>query len=440
MTEQRKESILDEAPTRPQLKSSSARVFDLSLLTVLFGGGNQTRTIDKRMPVRSTSIRGQLQFWWRATAGSRYTDLAQLREAQTAIWGNTTQSSRVSVSVEAVSLGSMMPCAVFETNPQTGRFRGSPFWNDPFRNNALPYALFPFQGQLASGGSAIEVEPAKFVRELKFRLKLQCPVELWPEVETAVWAWVHFGGVGSRTRRGCGALTCPQLTSPDEAAFRQKLPTLATPGVAQEWPIFGETYLGESGSDGISAWDRSVGELRHFRQGVNVGRNPGTKPNRPGRSRFPEPEAIRRVTRARPNKHPRLTQIPDTAYPRAEMGLPIVVHFQSPDEGGGQEPPDTTITPARSNPKQPIERMASPLILRPVKIGDKIYAMVHRLRTQPLMAVELRKGNVQVLETSDHIRGPELANYPNSPLAKSPNGSALEAFLRRIQDNGFRKV
>jgi CRISPR type III-B/RAMP module RAMP protein Cmr1 len=38
----------------------------------MFGGGVVAREVDETHPIRETSIRGQLQFWWRATAGAKY--------------------------------------------------------------------------------------------------------------------------------------------------------------------------------------------------------------------------------------------------------------------------------------------------------------------------------------------------------------------------------
>jgi hypothetical protein len=57
-------------------------------------------------------------------------------------------------------------------------------------------------------------------------------------------------------------------------------------------------------------------------------------------------------------KHSRLTDIPDDAFPRAELGLPIVFHFQ--EQG---DPPDTVLYPANDSQGKKRERMASPLIL-----------------------------------------------------------------------------
>jgi CRISPR/Cas system CMR-associated protein Cmr1 (group 7 of RAMP superfamily) len=41
---------------------------DCQLITPLYGGGVKAHTIDESMPIRVSSIRGQLRFWWRLLA------------------------------------------------------------------------------------------------------------------------------------------------------------------------------------------------------------------------------------------------------------------------------------------------------------------------------------------------------------------------------------
>jgi CRISPR-associated protein Cmr1 len=108
------------------------------------------------------------------------------------------------------------------------------------------------------------------------------------------------------------------------------------------------------------AWKASLKRLRDFRQGVKVGRNPPSDdPNRPGRSRWPEPDAIRRLTGCHSNGHAPAHPVTDV-YPRAAFGLPIVFHFKDENKG---EPPQQLLVPEAS------DRLASPLILRPYYSG-----------------------------------------------------------------------
>src|SRR5581483_6470454 len=98
-------------------------------ITPMFGGGVETRVNDPSFPIRPTSIRGQLQFWWRATVGAQYATLQELRAAQSAVWGDTTRASRVQVRVELLSVDPPAACARFERdNKDNTRYRSMPTW------------------------------------------------------------------------------------------------------------------------------------------------------------------------------------------------------------------------------------------------------------------------------------------------------------------------
>ena len=424
--------------------SSNVRVYEITVITPLFGGGVSTRVNDSSFPIRSTSIRGQLQFWWRATVGAQYATKLELRKAQSAIWGDTSQASRVQVRVDGVQADEPKPCARFETDHKNpGKFRSMPTWNDPFQNSTLPYALFPFQGQLANTRQQIDVEPASCIHNAKFRLSITCSkgINFATQVEPAIWAWVNFGGLGSRTRRGCGSLFCktlaPQNVDELNKAWQQFMPDLFP---QREWPTMAGTILTDRDhAMATSAWDRVIDRFRHFRQGLGMGRNHGQLHNRPGRSRYPEPEAIRTVLwdEKKPWSHDRLEHIPNDAFPRAELGLPIVFHFQGQDE-----PPDTVLYPNKNSVGENRERMASPLILKPLVLHNgKSVPLILRLQTAALTGVDLRHGETSLnLPPTTQISDPRLANYTDSPLRASPSGSAIEAFLALARTEGFTEV
>jgi len=427
-----------------QPKPDLGRSYAIELITPLFGGGVETRVNDPSFPIRATSIRGQLQFWWRATVGAQYATRQELRAAQSAVWGDTEQPSRVQVRVEGVQAAEPSPCARFDPDRNdTSRYRTMPTWNAPFNSNSLPYALFPFQGQLAPGRRQIEVQPASCIHKASFKLTLIChkEIDFAKEIEPALWAWVNFGGLGSRTRRGCGAIVCKALAPKDRNELLARLKTFLQAPNAQsrEWPTLAASILvGRECSSGMDAWDHVIKLFRDFRQGVGLGRNPGERPNRPGRSRWPEPETIRRVTRQRNGRHGRFAHIPDDAFPRAELGLPIVFHFQNEPNDRPRDPEDVVLYPDQNR-----ERMASPLILKPLALANgKFVPLIVRLKTPTLTGVDLRQGERSLpLPQPTVIRDPKLANYRHSPMQnRSPNGSALEAFLAYAKSQGFAEV
>jgi hypothetical protein len=86
--------------------------------------------------------------------------------------------------------------------------------------------------------------------------------------------------------------------------------------------------------------------------------------------------------------------------------------------------------------------MASPLVLKPLALqSGKAVPLILRLKTPALTGVDLRHVNNSMnLPPTTLIRDPRLASYPNSPLAASPNGSAIEAFLAFARAEGFTEV
>jgi CRISPR-associated protein Cmr1 len=207
----------------------------------------------------------------------------------------------------------------------------------------------------------------------------------------------------------------------------------------RQWPTVAEKILVGQQQNAIEAWNQVVSLLQHFRQGKNLGRNPGT--DRPGRSRWPEPETIRRVTTRRSNLHSRMSHIPDDAFPRAELGLPIVFHFKDERQG---DPPDTILYPENGQDGERRERMTSPLVVKPLALRDGRFMPIVLLLKAPVLAgVDLRSGKPEQslnLPSPTHIRDQALSAYQNSPLAKSRNGCALEAFLANAISQGFQEV
>ena len=277
-------------------------------------------------------------------------------------------------------------------------------------------------------------------------MKLIYPQSLSLDIEAAVWAWLNFGGIGARTRRGCGALYCKEL-SPERKSldlwFRSNLNHY---GIilsrSQDWPTLSDRFFvrDSNSSNALQGWTDVVGLMQVFRQGVDVGRNPGSSPNRPGRSRWPEPESIRQATSSRSARHSRMPAIPNDAFPRAEIGLPIVFHFK--DDG---DPKDTELYPIVDGEEK--TRMASPLILRPIICRNgEVLQLILKLNSPVPDEVVLKKASGS--PTFKKIRDPTLASYPNSPLiipsaglpARSPSGSDIVGFLSFARENGFIEV
>ncbi|MFO1429285.1 MAG: type III-B CRISPR module RAMP protein Cmr1 [Candidatus Competibacteraceae bacterium] len=470
-------SAPDEKDTDPYLDTTS-RSYTIKVITPLFGGGVEAGVNDPVTLIRPSSIRGHLRFWWRATRGASCTSISELRQREGEIWGTTENPSLVILEVNVTAQKEPVDCATWTPRkpPKTGY---SLRWHHLFKgeDNCLPYLLFPFQGNQRKKDSK---EPAKMIESVEFKLiirfptpertgnlrdtfnkergKMQLPLldknhdDLEKDIVAALWAWVNFGGIGARTRRGCGALYCEALAPPSANTIddwiKDKVQDYGFP--LRDWPTFPKKlYLKNVTGDAIGGWREAIRWFKEFRQGEHYGRDP--KPgNTPGRSRWPEPESIRKlICRQRNLNRPNGWHGPDTRipteyeyFPRAEFGLPIV--FEIRDErvpgGHGNKPIKPTL-----QYNDDIDRMASPLLLRPLCFKDhSATAMVAVLNTALLESAYLKQGeydltsNVSV--TAAQIRNSCLSTYPDSPLRnRSSCGSALEAFIAFIKEQGFKE-
>ncbi|AHE98428.1 type III-B CRISPR module RAMP protein Cmr1 [Thioalkalivibrio paradoxus] len=323
---------------------SNERVFVSRTITPLYGGGVEAGKVDGELPIRPSGLRGQWRFWWRLL-NRQGRSPAELFAVERALWGGigakAASASQVSVRVSDVSNAQLLPAFQFKKK-HDGKYRGVP---DPV-GDVNAYALFPAQGKLAPGGHAIEERPREVAKPgLGFRLRIACGDEQWPGVQQALRWWASFGGVGARTRRGLGAVRVDGLepVTVDEVAAAG-----------------GRLVLGKRGEDAASAWNAAVDCLGDFRQGLGVGRR-GNDRKDPGRSYWPEADAIRRLANTHSAghapEHPVLG-----CYPRAAFGLPIVFQFKDKNKG---DPQNSTLEPDGD-----FDRMASPLILRPYWDGE----------------------------------------------------------------------
>lgn len=334
--------------------TAACEPFNCQTVTPLYGGGVRAGEVDSELPIRPSGLRGQLRFWWRLLNRSRYPSSRELFAAEKVLWGGIgadgPTASRVRVRVGDVSRAERFPAFEFKPKPD-GTYGTAP--------KAAPgvsaYALFSAQGKLTASKREIEERPRLLAKAgVKFALHIDCPPERWAEVELALRWWASFGGVGARTRRGLGAVQVNGLVNSGSTP-NGLLPVMAK-DVAEAG---GRLVLGRQQHDATAAWNTAVDALRDFRQKAGVGRNPGNEHNRPGRSRWPEADMIRRLSGQHANMHVPEHPAQD-CFPRAAFGLPVVFHFKD-----GEDPPDHILEPDGD-----FDRMASPLILRPYWDGQ----------------------------------------------------------------------
>lgn len=340
----------------PLAATSAAALFDLEIavVTPMFGGGATPQVTDALHPVRGSTVRGHLRFWWRACRAATYATADALFAAEKEIWGSTDTPSPTQVVVTTITAGSTEACARYVPSDRPGQLKTLP----EFTSGYPGYALFPFQGKLTSDKRTAEQEPAQACKDMTFRLTVRAPAEYRADIEAALWAWLTFGGVGARTRRGCGSLFCkdalfapPAQVAPLQAwlttkAAQHVLPMLAKGTTsAIHIPLLSQASLVTAGSAGqpMAAWGSAVGKLQSFRQ------YPNGRPEPRDKSLWPDIASLRGAQAS-------------GYYPRADLGLPIV--FQ--DALGSKE---TFTLEARIAGEDAASRMASPIIVKALALS-----------------------------------------------------------------------
>lgn len=199
----------------------------LKLITPALFGGFDVRKPDAFTPIRSKAIRGHLREWWRmlALAGDLDDlnlpgmplkgDAAKVRAKEFSMWGALGNAaplppSQIGISAEVVAgqLPTLEPYeilqAVWNNERQAHVQRYVP--QVPF--NALTYALIFASAQAGKDGNNAVV-PRELCREgLQFNVEISAPDDPWTAtLLRTLHYWATFGGVGSRTSRGIGAVT-----------------------------------------------------------------------------------------------------------------------------------------------------------------------------------------------------------------------------------------
>jgi CRISPR-associated protein Cmr1 len=209
--------------------------------------------------------------------------------------------------------------------------------------------------------------PERSVTEkITFIMTITFPEKYEKEIAASLWAWETFGGIGARTRRGFGALQLLSINGEKDADFPAPNKQAITSWLKDKFTCFVENHgypenvphldhtvqlcIVNAPQSPMGAWKQLIEKLSAFRQFPD---------GRDGRSKWPEAEAVRYLTRRRYKKHQPLPH--PRKFPRAAFGLPIVFHFKDAKKG---DPEDATLQGLD------MDRLSSPLILRPLPCSD----------------------------------------------------------------------
>lgn len=219
----------------------------INVVTPMVGGSARTGMVDQNILVRSQEIKGLLRFWWRTLQPCN--NVKQLKKQEDAMWGSTEHCSPISLWV-------------------------TDFKRDKMKVNvSLPGDI----GFIFSGNKETKT---KSVVDFSFKLCASVPAEYIKDFKEALLAFVLFGGVGGRTRRGCGTLYCPSLLAEYKMATIQDVINhfgLHGKGSAfMEYPVLagGKIFYGAVNQFVIPAWEKLLEEYKEYRFSLKM-KNPG---------------------------------------------------------------------------------------------------------------------------------------------------------------------
>lgn len=385
--------------------------YEIRVVTPMFGGSAEAGKINEKYPIRSSSIRGHLRFWWRATKGAQFKNEKELYERESEIFGNTNRPSSVKIWVD----------------------------HDEIKNAVSDlqylypsYVLFPFRENKSS---------TKYSKDFSFRLHIEyADQSVRTEIEAALWAWINFGGIGTRTRRGCGSLYCEYFSLKESEVHESKLEKwfqdnmrkyrieILEQDQVREWPTLSTITIQENKKDIQYAWNEVIEAYKSFRRRANKGK---------GRSHWPEADSIRKITGEFETRHKDPITISlkknDIAFPRAQFGLPIVFSFKP-----GKDPYRTELILSEKK-----TRLASPVITKAIAINEKQgYGAIIVLNQPRIKELVLKKQRGKVLKkiyahqiytSIPTYKKPEKPgeNKDKNPMRNKDQSyeSAIEAFL-----------
>lgn len=361
-------STLSIPAVKKKERDEITEVRKYKLITPLYGGGVEPEKSDPITVVRASEVRGHLRFWWRATRGGAYNgSLEEMRKAEEKIFGSAAGEGKAGQSKVGIRIIDAQKGGQIYRLDKPGNQRGTVEVGDP--QSPWGYVAFPLRAE--------KDKPAGSVTDnVTFSLAITFPDELEEDIRMALWAWETFGGIGARTRRGFGAFVLDSVEGDsqkyptrdhiqkdirektkklDGYSWHKDVPHLSAE--IDDYRFINTRRQSSHKEEELAVWSELFNALKKFRQTRHPDRN-----GRPyGRSKWPEADQICRLMSTNSPGHD--PEHPVEKFPRAQFGLPIIFKFKEDDERSG----DPRQSELKGNKH---ERLASPLILRPLRCED----------------------------------------------------------------------
>ncbi|GAA3985410.1 type III-B CRISPR module RAMP protein Cmr1 [Thermobifida alba] len=165
----------------------------LRVTTPLFNGNDHE-------PLRVSSLRGVMRYWFRALAGSKVgPDVRTLRRLEDMVFGSTEKPCPVRLRLAGLPRVQSVPNIL----------KAQPVPDIPDAESAIGYLLGQGLGTITGGDYYIlrpYVRPDNHNRYFKLKIALSKDEPVDALTLASLWMVCAYGGVGARTRRGFGGL------------------------------------------------------------------------------------------------------------------------------------------------------------------------------------------------------------------------------------------
>jgi len=392
-----------EGAVTPALKQSKvvSKSYEFTLITPMFGGDVKSFEINERTPIRSQSIKGQLRFWWRTMQG--FTSKDDLLKAETEIWGGSLAGNKwqSKVKVAVTDFRNLEVSPIKKERP----------WTEP--NILSSYVLFPiFNNKYVQNPSLLS--------KATFNVSLTYPREREKDAINSLLLWALFGGVGARTRRGCGSVYSEELLKDckiNSIADVKKFIDSVGGGNVAELPyarIKGAKLFYSTANGSVKELLKEFGDYRQDRKPPEIGEK------HPGRSYWPEPDAIRRLVLPQSLlENPDYLHRPEHKdgiwFPRAAFGLPVITHFNTSNNGKDDPRDNIKLEPADKIGGRHAERWPSPYFIKQLKLQNELFNVMFVLNQKFPTGLLLDGRVVPSSAMPSNTQGKKMNTNPNKP-------------------------
>ncbi|MCY4305877.1 MAG: type III-B CRISPR module RAMP protein Cmr6 [Aestuariivita sp.] len=178
--------------------------YSLILLSPAFLAGADQRDFD--CDLRPASLRGVLRWWWR-TMHAHHLSSSDLAQLEALVWGDTNKGSNVSLSILS---DRMNVDAISYNKKEIGERHRLPKPKNRKTIQGLFYISYGMDDTKNANGRYFRMPDDKWTLTLTTKEvrkdNINIPaITIMKQIEASLWLLTHFGGIGSKSRKGFGS-------------------------------------------------------------------------------------------------------------------------------------------------------------------------------------------------------------------------------------------